>query len=527
MTDHAVRTLVVLVPGLGQKTIAWGPLIDALEEEGTLGNAHWLRFDHHAGPMSFTPALQIVRELAASIKGCWEAEGGFSEVVLVGHSIGGVLIREAYLIGCRVDDPDVGPQPWAERVRRIVLLASINRGFDPDRRLWTRLAVRMTQLVRGRNFPLVGNVLRGSPFITNLRIRWIRHMAHLGPRAPNVVQVLGTRDGVVSREDSLDLRQPQRFRTIEIPGANHRNVYRTKDSPFANHFELVASAFAAASPGEFSAPVSPPGGKNVVFILHGIRANNSGWVEQLYRCVRERDQGAEIVKASYGYFSALDFALPPLRRRNIEWFQDQYSYYLALHPTASFYFVGHSNGTYIFGQSLKRVGAISFERAVLTGCVLPKDYPWRDRFDTRQLREFRNVRARDDWPVGILCAALNRLWMRDIGKAGVEGFDFNDNKTQEVFYYEGGHSAALEEPELTGLVDYLIDGAAPGDVDTTNEPDGTYLVLSKFGHVLAFVLVFGLAVVGFQAWPWITEDATHTVGSIIAIWILIKIARSF
>ena len=147
-TEKAARKLVVVVPGMGQKTASWEPLIEELEKTGNVENAHWLRFDHGIGVLSRRPALQVAQELAARIKGCWEAEGEFSEVVLVGHSVGGVLIREAYLLGCRVDDQDHGPEPWARRVQRIVLIASINRGFDPTRRLSILVGVRLSQLVR-------------------------------------------------------------------------------------------------------------------------------------------------------------------------------------------------------------------------------------------------------------------------------------------------------------------------------------------------------------------------------------------
>jgi pimeloyl-ACP methyl ester carboxylesterase len=530
-TGAEARTLVILVPGLAARTESWLPLMEELGSDGCLENPRWLRFDHGIGNLSRKPALQVARELTARIKGCWEAEGPFSQVVLVGHSVGGVLVREAYLLGCHVDD-DVPSEPWAVHVRRIVLMASINRGFDPTRHLPIRIGVRLAQFFLGRDYAFLGNVLRGSAFITNLRIRWMRHMTRLDENAPDVIQVLGTRDGLVSREDSLDLRQPQRFRTIEIPGATHADVYRTRGSAHPNHFALVASAFAAdaAVDAMETAPANASACRNVVFILHGIRANNSGWVEQVSRRVREEDPSAEIVKPSYGYFSALDFLLPRARRKNIEWFQDQYSYYLAMHPSAVFYFVGHSNGTYILGQSLRRVSGITFERAVLAGCVLPPDYPWRDRFDNRQLQGFCNLRARDDVPVGILCGTLNRLGMSDIGKSGVEGFEFNDNKTEEVFYYEGGHSAALEERNLAALVRYLMRGASPAETtaDPTREPEGVYVAVSKFGHVLVACVLIGLVGLGWYCWPWwVLEEPWRAVGAVIGLWVLVRIGRSF
>jgi len=62
--------------------------------------------------------------------------------------------------------------------------------------------------VAGRQIPTTRNwvaydVLRGSTFITNLRIAWIREINAL-PRPPIMVQFLGTADGLVTEDDSRD-----------------------------------------------------------------------------------------------------------------------------------------------------------------------------------------------------------------------------------------------------------------------------------------------------------------------------------
>ena len=40
-------------------------------------------------------------------------------------------------------------------------------------------------------------------------------------------------------------------------------------------------------------------------------------------------------------------------------------------PAAEFYFAGHSNGTYILGESLRRIPRMQFARIYIAASVLP------------------------------------------------------------------------------------------------------------------------------------------------------------
>ena len=115
--------------------------------------------------------------------------------------------------------------------------------------------------------------------------------------------------------------------------------------------------------------------RSIVFVLHGIRARNDTWVSDLEALLRQ-DPTVCVVTASYGRISAYNFAFPLTRRRNLYWFQDQYTFRLANHPDLPIHFVGHSNGTYVFGQSLRRIRAMRFDRIFLAGSVLPRDFDW-------------------------------------------------------------------------------------------------------------------------------------------------------
>ena len=235
----------------------------------------------------------------------------------------------------------------------------------------------------------------------------------------------------------------------------------------------------------------------VVFVLHGIRSGNSGWVERIGSHISDRAPTAEIVKASYGYLSEIGCAIPGARQRNNDLFQDRYSYYLARYPKAKFHFIGHSNGTYILGESLKQVAGVRFERIFLARGVLPRDYPWRGRFDNGQLSSIRNDRSRKDIPVEILCSGPRGIRMFDVGTAGFDGFLSNDNRTEEVYFYGGGHGAPLEERNLDNIVDYILTG-------TGSPAQSQLLPLNRLSFAFRFVsrmvrVVFPLALVALVA----------------------------
>jgi hypothetical protein len=110
----------------------------------------------------------------------------------------------------------------------------------------------------------------------------------------------------------------------------------------------------------------------------------------------------------------------------------------------------------------------------------------------RQVQMLRNDRAARDVPVGVLCGGLRALGMRDIGIAGVVGFYAWDDPTKtEVFYYKGGHSAALAPENLPGLAAYVMDGSPTEPADLPREPARPFFLLSRAAPYLGWLVVAG------------------------------------
>lgn len=519
------RRLVVYVPAIGMTCAQWAPLIERLRDQPDLAGTEWVGWDHGIGLYSVNRVTDVAIELQAVIDAHWRLADGYDEIVLVGHSFGGMLVRQCYLLasGCQAGHPG---STWATRVRRIVLLAAINRGLD-QRKPMIRLYDWVTRCARALTFRhFIGQeLISGSAIVTNMRLAWIRHMRALPEdRRPDMVQMLGTVDSVVSRRDSVDLEQFPNAMHISVPGLNHRQLPLLHSGPDPDlRVRLIHDAILGrALPNADARLLSTPH-RDIVFVLHGIRAANRGWVEQLEARVRQHMPEARVITPSYGFLSALEFAIPSLHKRPVRTFQQLYSDCVAENPDARFHFVGHSNGTYILGESLRALPAMRFERVALAGSVLPRDFGWRElmRGDSPQVGMLRNDCANLDVPVGILCSGLTGLRRRDIGTGGFEGFLHDDDRVVQYWYHDGAHDAALSEANLDSIARYLAGG------DTKDPPPGLaegkkyFERLSRLAPILvpvALVCLVAGIVYAVATGAWLVAAAT-----VVAVVALLKV----
>lgn len=520
------RRLVVVVPSIKGDLRHWQPLRQKLQAD--LADADWLPLDHGGRLYKTGSAHRLARRLCAAINARWVQAGGYDDVVLIGHCLGGLLLRQAYLIGLDRHEPS-GRQPWVGSVSRLVLFAAMNRGIDVDRRWWMRLGTWLARVCPPLRHWLVHDLMRGSRFITNLRITWIREFDRLGDSAPVVVQLVGDADGLVTADDSTDVQQfPAGYQTI-VPDATHYDLMRLdKAADPELRYALIHDAVLSPRPSMADSN-SITGADEVIFILHGIRAQNTTWVAELERNISASAPDADVVTSGYGYFSAAKFALPPTRKKPLRWFQDAYAERLARNPRARFQFIGHSNGTYLLGRSLLAIPGMCFDRVVLVGSVLPVDYDWASRQRHKQVNTIRNDRSARDVPVGLLCSGLRGLGMRDIGTAGVDGFyTYDDRDKREVFYYPGGHSAPLASDNLPRLAAFVAAGELKTHPLLVSSVPAQYAMLSRAAPWLARA-VAGLAFVGAAALifagPWSSvANGLAIVVALAAIFIAVDLA---
>lgn len=518
----STKRLIVLVPGMTCGLKPYNALLARLRAhaEEEQGHTHWLLAGQGSLLLSSRRATDLALNLSARIDAAWNQQGGFDEVLLLAHSAGGVLARMAYLIASGACGDGMSALPWSGRVTRIVLMASINRGVGADescderpyQRLYRLLAFSFRVVPFLRRL-LLHDLLRGSAFLTNLRISWIRHFAQLDA-PPHVVQLLGADDGLVTRADSLDIEQLHVGWHIVVPDSDHRTIHRVSDPGLGPaRYACIHRALFGDHPGAASDNITPRAGpKRVIFLLHGIRSSVVAWSDPLAKLLeRQFADSADtvVLPATYGYFRAWQFALPATRTRHLAWFADQYAQQLALNPEAEFLFLGHSNGTYVFAENLKRLPAMRFKRAVFVGSVLPKEYDWSARVARGQLASFCNLRSSRDFPVAVLCSALRGLGMRDVGTAGFEGFLYVDPRVkEEIYWFDGGHSAPLTPEHLPHLVRHLLADPTDPARSPPCDPRGCRIVsnasrlyglLSRWAPGLAWFAIGAVAIGLFHA----------------------------
>ncbi|MBD2427167.1 alpha/beta hydrolase [Phormidium sp. FACHB-1136] len=136
-TSHgASTTLVVILHGLGKHVEDW---CHALKEG--LPDADVMVPKYRADLLSNVDPRRVADQLVEYIHEADQARaqradgGQYDRIILIGYSIGGLIIRKTYLIAMGYGDDETlvrkaKPMPWATKVERIVLMAAINRGIS-------------------------------------------------------------------------------------------------------------------------------------------------------------------------------------------------------------------------------------------------------------------------------------------------------------------------------------------------------------------------------------------------------------
>lgn len=559
------RTLIVFVHGMNRGPNDFALLMQ--EARDWLPDADVLAPRLPLGSFSTTRAADIASDLAARIA-ARVAEGEYEDVVLVGHSIGALMIRAAWMLanGARDDGTvDLSQRAnWTSRVSRIVLLAALGRGWrqtvalSPGMRLlYWATSVYEHFLILPRLLPLEHR--RGAPFLTTVRLQSLAlDEAAKASRLklPPVVQVLGTIDDLVAPSDNVDLITGAAFQYVEAEETGHSNVV-TPDTPVRRsvlHFALtgrdldpasrgfvirdaedVADRFSDAAEDFDDAAVvrrrKPGAGKSIdtaVMIVHGIR-DYGYWTKRLAGVIKDRaremNRQCRTVTSSYGFFPMGPFVSPAGRRQRVEWFLDQYVQARSRYPNADISFVGHSNGTYLLAGALKACPAVRFDRVVFAGSVVRTNYEWDDILDRGQVKHVLNYVATRDWVVAGFPKFLGRLRIFDLGAAGTDGF--RESRVKDVEFVKGAHDAAIVQSNWNTIAGFVlsgsdpVSGAPPGLIQARSARSflAAMSVLAVPG-LIALALMVGLA--AYVALMRVDAETLHILASLAVAGFAIK-----
>ena len=176
----------------------------------------------------------------------------------------------------------------------------------------------------------------------------------------------------------------------------------------------------------------------VICPLHGIRTL-AVWQKGLSDLASSRGWVCRLDRWSYGRFSLWAFLTPWTREAKLNWLRRQYDVEihdrrLDIEQGQTPSVVAHSFGTYILGYTLLRFKFIRFNKVILCGSILPRDFPWDKLIERGQVQAVRNeYGVRDPWVRRV------RWFVRGTGPSGASGFTCqHDRLEQEEFEYDHG-----------------------------------------------------------------------------------------
>ena len=530
-------TLVLLLHGMNCSPKTLSALTDTIQSELSTAELRIPTISltwHHRFDLR-DASRQIADYLAEILK-----QRTFRSLILIGHSAGGVLVQSIYLDLRETIDLTMIP------AIRLILIAPLTRGWTishhlpllqkvswlvglkcaPFVKLWEALASR----VRGKKpQPMwILQLQRGSPFIVDLRLRWLKGP----PQRPLIYILLGSVDEIVSWRDMVDeVLDGDNVYYREVPFSDHVAIVNIEDKEHgARRAEIILNALTETPasvlngdsktvkrfvPWDNTPLPTEPKVERVVFVIHGIR-DEGHWTQKIAARARklfvpEHESGEIAVEtSSYGYFSLLEFLSPSARREKIHWLMDEYVEAKRRFPNAKFSYISHSNGTYLLAQALLDYPEVEFERIAFAGSVITSRYNWQKLLDSHRVSAVLNFTANGDWVVSFFPRILRIFVGRNLGGAGVLPF-FAVDKVNNNTHVIGGHGAAIAEWNWDNLARFAISKPDPflpskdPAVDPHYTPENRWWCSRENGDFVAagVLLLIILLLVGLGRLAWI------------------------
>ncbi len=162
----------------------------------------------------------------------------------------------------------------------------------------------------------------------------------------------------------------------------------------------------------------------VVVLLHGINTRGV-WQKQITPTLA----AAGYVPYPLDYGNFRPFMLWSKRARNakVEWLHEELDRLRMTTQTGRVSAIAHSFGTYLLGGILRKYPEHEFDKLILVGSILERDYPWTDVLDSGRVGCIRNeFGVLDPWP------RRARKYVRGAGDSGCRGFDTVHERLENV-----------------------------------------------------------------------------------------------
>ncbi|MBW8758428.1 MAG: alpha/beta hydrolase [Burkholderiales bacterium] len=181
----------------------------------------------------------------------------------------------------------------------------------------------------------------------------------------------------------------------------------------------------------------------IVVTLHGIRTRGQ-WQKQITPYLARH--GLIPYHLDYGFFGLVSFLVPWARARRVQWLRGELRDLMDRTGARRVSLIAHSFGTWLALEVLEAEnGNIRFDRVVLTGSIVRRDFPWgATLLRKRWIQALRNERATSDWVVRAaeLFSRLAGPIAARAGASGAIGFNTACPGVHERSV-AGGHSEVL------------------------------------------------------------------------------------
>jgi len=534
------NTLVVIVHGLRSSPAAFTAFAeDCIKSSSDI----YIPKMPYGKVVSSTPTANIVDNLNAKITQLISTNN-YDKIILIGHSFGAQIIRALY---CAAWIPKSGSpndysirqnSTWVSKVERIVYIAGMHRGWDTDsfvkrsEQAVVMLFNLVTVFYRWLPFlrPTFLESRRGAPSLIALRMKAQRLNKYLSDNRqdinPVTVQVLGARDDFVTPVSQIDISPNSQTYYAEVLGSGHKDIIYTPSYYDEDKVSETKQAKALTRQQAFGTVIYAPekvlssgkddnifstkeyelqtvkeGVTDLVFIIHGIR-DKAYWTPKLARKIKakaEDQKGKRIVETAtptYGYFPIVNFLAPILRRKKVDWLIDQYVMLRAKYPDAKFHYIGHSNGTQLFVEALRKYKDFNFDNVVFAGSVVRRHFDWKP-FLSNQVGRVRNYVATNDIVVAIFPKGLQWLSYFNLGSAGHDGFSIDHEDLENVRYVPGGHGAAVGDDIWDEIATYILGGSGPSAIYSPKRKLSAR-VLGSLSALLVMALAGSIGWIGYS-----------------------------
>lgn len=171
--------------------------------------------------------------------------------------------------------------------------------------------------------------------------------------------------------------------------------------------------------------------KKVIISLHGIRTRGA-WQKDLCPFISER--GWKYYPLDYGFFTAIKLLLPWTHKKKAAWFRGEYNRIFSENSGVRPSIVVHSFGSLILAKAIEKYSDLIFDKIIITGSIIRKDFPWDSIHAGKQCSSVFNIVCAKDFPVKIA-----KWFVIGASNSGGVGFS-NCPFVEEKRYEQGGHS---------------------------------------------------------------------------------------